>query len=111
MNEREFVGMTARMDGERVIAKNIGGKRKVSEMELVAICTFARVGLLSVFSNLEGETGEQAESEMARLIEQIRIEFGADKNRDGLMLLATTCAAILGGERLGRYVVQAETPA
>jgi hypothetical protein len=105
MDKQKHIAMTARMDGKRAIAGRIGRKRKVSEMELVALCTFARVGMMSVFSSLEGETGEMAYAELVRLTDAIEETFSEDGKADGLDRLAECCAALLGGERLGKYVV------
>ena len=73
-------------------------------MELIALCNFARLGLLAVFSNLDGKAGDDAAAEMDALAELIRQKFSATD--DGLTILAECCAAILGGERLGRYIVR-----
>ena len=98
--------MDAVMDGDRVIAESIGKKKKVSEMELIVLCNFARVGLLSVFASLDEPTGSDAEQELERLLGAIREAFDDSGKRQGLLRLASSCAAILAGDKLGRYVVE-----
>jgi hypothetical protein len=107
MDERKRIAMTAHMDGLRSIAGRIGGKQKLSGMELVALCNFAQLGLLAVFSELDGENGEKATADLERLVDGIRRHLGTPGNLDGLERLAACCAAILGGDRLGKYVWRA----
>jgi len=108
MDHNGFVALTARMDGERVVVGRIGAKVKVSQMELVVLTTFARIGMLSVFAGLDGKQGEDADAELDRQIEGVRAMFAG--TGDGLAALTMSCAAMLGGERLGRYVVPAADP-
>lgn len=106
MDDRARIAMTARMDGKRAIAERIGQKHAVSDMELVALCNFARLGLLATFAGVDGEIGEQAERELDEHAEAIRGRFGREGQADGLTVLTECCAAILVGERLGKYVVK-----
>lgn len=102
--QQKALAISARMEGEEAVLRSIGKKRKVSEMELVTLCTFAQIGLLSVFSGLDDQVGRDASKQYESLIEHVRVEFGSAGDPNGLNRLATSLAAILGGERLGRYV-------
>lgn len=108
MDERKFIAMTARMDGGRSIAARIGRKKYVSEMELIALCNFARIGLMSVFSELDGEAGTAAAMERELLKNAIQRQFSGETGLDGLNMLAECCTAILAGERFGKYIVERE---
>ena len=96
-HDKKMARMTAAMGGEEVIVANIGKKVKLSQMELICLVNFAEVGLMSVFSSLEGKNGEEAEASLDEHIERIRKEFGKD-GRDGLNRLATSTAALLRGK-------------
>ncbi len=103
MDEAKMVAITARMEGHCVVVKNIGKKVKVSEMELVTLCNFAELGLMSVFSELDGESGELAAQERNKLKEILRQAFNADGD-DGLDRLSNACAAMLRSPRFEKYI-------
>ena len=105
MDEREMLALTAHMEGESVVVKNIGQKVKVSQMELICLCRFAKLGLLEVFSHLEGESGYLAAEAIDQLTEAIRKRFANERNRDGMARLSQSCVAILSEDRLGQYAV------
>jgi hypothetical protein len=106
--KRKMLAMSAAMEGNAAIVRSIGAPKKVSEMELIVLCNFARIGLLSVFAELEGKAGDAADRELEQLIEAVRETFArkgcSDGRSDGLMRLSQSCAALLGGERFGKYV-------
>ena len=106
MNDRKFVRLTAQMDGNRVVANNIGRKVEVSEMELLALCNFADVGLLTVFSSIEGPVGEDARDELEQTLAAINDQFGDQGQDNGVESLANCCVAILHGARLGKYTLR-----
>jgi len=108
MTDRKYVAMTARMDGQRLIASKIGCKVKVSEMELVTLCNFAKLGMYSVLSSRDGGCDPRVAVNMDKLTNAIRCVFGNDENPDGLNVLTSLCAAIIYGERLGKYVLSGE---
>ncbi len=103
--EKKMVGLTAHMEGQSVVVKNIGKMKKVSQMELICLCNFAKIGLFSLFAELEGEVGQEASAALDTLKRLIKDEFGNDGNPDGLDRLGQSTAAILGQDRLGQYVV------
>lgn len=103
MDALKRVAMTARMEGESVVVRNIGKKRKVSEMELVALCNLAEFGLLSAFSELDGESGELAARERDRLKKTIHQAFSVD-GCDGFNKLSQACVAILRTPRFEKYI-------
>ena len=107
MDEKSWIALTAHMEGQAVIVKNIGRKVKVSQMELVCLCNFAKLGLLSVFCELDDEEGYIAAEETDKLIQAIAEQFSNSK-ADGLTRLAQSCVAILGEGRLGKYVLETE---
>lgn len=106
MDKREFIAMTAKMDGNRVIAESTSRKVKVSEMELIVLCNLAQLGLWSLFSCLDGQSGDDAHQEMTKLVDAIRDELGSGEKPDGIRIISTAGAAILAGERLGKYLVE-----
>jgi len=106
MDPNKMVAITAHMEGESVIVKNIGKKLKVSEMELMCLCTFAKLGLLETFSHLDGHAGYEAAHEMDLLKDAIRKQFGDEKRPNGLHRLGQSYAAILCQGRLEKYVVE-----
>jgi hypothetical protein len=104
--ERNMIAITARMDGARAVAARIGKGVKLSEMELIALANFARLGLLFVFSQLDGDAGDDAHARAQQHCEELRDTFESKPGqRDGLNHLTQCCTAMLGGERLGKYVV------
>lgn len=112
MNERQRLRMDAHMEGQQTIARNIGKKVLVSQMELVALCTFAEIGTLFLFSQIDGETGEAAEKVLQETIDTVRREFANDPDKsNGLSLLQTTCVALLRSERYHKYVTRPEREA
>jgi hypothetical protein len=105
MNDRKELAIAAHMDGELVIVANIGKKVKVSQMELICLVSFAEIGLLSLFSSLDGETGAQAEADLEEHLDAIRKTFSA-KGVDGLNRLTTSAAALLRRKKFGQYLPQ-----
>jgi len=103
--ERNRLRIQASMDGRAAIAKSVGGKFEVSGMELITLCTFAELGLLSLWSSLEGQAGERAQEEEGELLDAIRENFSNGGRFDGLINLSQTCAAMLRSERFHRFVV------
>ena len=103
--ERRVRAVAARMDAHAAVARSMGKKVEVSEMELIAICSMANLGTLSVFSALEGDTGETASAEMEATIAAIREHF-QKIGYDGLNRAVQACVAILGQDRLARYVIR-----
>lgn len=105
MNDPKMVRMTAAMEGESVIVRNIGRRRTVSEMELIVLCNFARLELLSEFAKLGGEVGTRAAANYDVIIKLIQETFSGGSKSDGLERLATSCAAILNQPRFKSYIV------
>ena len=104
--ERKFIALTARMEGESIVVRNIGKKIKVSEMELVVLCNFAEIGLLSLFSGLDGEVGDEAYIKMDSLLEEIRKTFANESNNDGLQRLSKSAVAmLLVQKRFRKYIL------
>lgn len=108
MDEKKMIEITAAMEGQSVVVKNIGRKVKVSQMELVCLCNFAKLGLLGVFSELDGHSGFQAAEEIDLLREAIRRTFATQQNPDGLSRLGQSCVAILSNLRMERYIIPVE---
>ena len=102
--------INARMEGESVIVRNIGEKRKVSEMELTVLCNLAHLFCLMEFAvmaedeDLVYKTAAAAE----RFEASIRRTFAKDGDDDGLYRLMCSCQAILAGDRLARYLVPSD---
>lgn len=105
MDEKKMIQITAAMEGQSVVVKNIGRKVKVSQMELICLCNFAKLGLLGVFSELDGHAGFQAAEEIDLLRESIRRTFATKQNPDGLARLGQSCVAILSDLRLAQYII------
>ena len=105
---KEMISIQAHLEGEQVVVKNIGKMRKVSEMELVILCTFTRLALLDYFSQItEPEISRQGLEKAEKLKQTIKEKFGT-KNFDGLSRLAQSAVAILSSQRLGQYIVEVE---
>lgn len=101
--DRRHLAISARMEGLSAIARNIGKKRKVSEMELIALCTFAEIGMLHVFE-LTGATETAAAADDIRsIIEGIRSRFGES---GGLPNFVNCVGATLRNPRFSRYIVR-----
>lgn len=106
MNDRKKIAMDAHMEGQATIARSIGGKIKISVMEAVVLVNFAEIGLLSVFTSLDGATGASAEEELGKLLDSIRATFGSDGKLNGLERLTETAAAMLRSERFFKFLVR-----
>ncbi len=102
MNDNEHVRMTAKMEGEESIVRNIGHKVKVSEMELICLANFAEIGVLAIFSELDGPTGVSAGKELIAHIAGIQRDFKSLTN-----LQASTVAMLRG--RFFKYLVEKES--
>ena len=105
---KKMLRVTAEMEGQSVIVRNLGRKVKLSQMELICLCNFAKLGLLDVFSELDGHAGHQAAAEIDLLREAIRRTFANKVNPDGLARLGQSCVAILSEPRLARYIICVE---
>ena len=105
MDEKRIAAIQAHMDGQQVVVRNIGKKVEVSEMELIILCTFMKLGVLEVYSHLEGDSGRLALDEIRLLKKAIQRKF-TKGDFDGLYRLAQSAVAMLDGERLGQYVVE-----
>jgi len=99
---RKHIQMSAKMDRLAAIVRDTGAQVSVSEMELVCLCSFAQVGMFSLYSCIDGETGEKAGKELDAMIEEIRKTFSID-GEDGLMRLAALTVALLGSEKFSKY--------
>lgn len=107
----KFIALTAQMEDKAVVARNIGRKVKVSEMELIILCTFAELSMLSLYSSLDGEVGEKARVKFDRLIEAIRSTYQKNGDRKGLQRLSSSCAALLRSDRFFGYITEHEEDA
>ena len=106
MDERTRLALAAQMEGESTVLRSLGCKHKVSEMELVTLCNLAYLSCLSVFASAaDDDLSHKTAAERDRLVAAIRKCFGRDENDDGLERLVQACLAILGQDRLGRYLV------
>jgi len=103
MDERELLRVQATLEGHAAIARRIGPKVAVSEMELIALCNLASLGAYAVLSDLDGEEGDLCRAAGALLREDIEREFAGAGGLDGLV---ECVVAILGEQRLGQYVAQ-----
>jgi hypothetical protein len=98
LNERKKIAMDAHMDGQRVIARNIGRRRKLSEMELIVLCSWAKVGLYGhLAETIDGPLAEQAAECRREILAAVDADFG-------LAALAQSCAAMLHDGPLATYV-------
>lgn len=91
------------MDGQQVIVANIGKQVSVSQMELICLVNFAAVGLMSIFSILDGQCGEEAQKSLDEQINRIRKEFGRD-GADGLNRLSASTVAMLRSPKFTQYI-------
>ena len=94
----QMLRMTAQMDGEAAIVANIGKKVQVSEMELICLANFAEIGLMCVFSEIDGKTGEEAQASLDAHIDRVREKFSRKGRGDGLTRLSQTATAMLRGK-------------
>ncbi len=108
MDDRNRVAITAKMEGECVGLKQ-GTKVKVSELELLTLCNLAEIGLMSMFAQLEGDTGESARADLERGIDIIRRTFAKD-GKSGLASLMKSGAALLRSDRFMRFIAREEAP-
>lgn len=93
--------ITARLDGVRSIAERIGGKIEVSEIELLVLCNFAKLGFWAVAGRGVGGRGDRCFDELSAAIKQ---EWAAN-GQDGMTRMFEACAALLDGEKLKKYVL------
>lgn len=101
--------VAAAMEGACVVLRNIGKKVTVSEMELVILCNMARLACLEDFARtMDGELLIEVIAVLARYRASLKQCFASPENPDGLHRIMQSCAAMLGEERLGRYVVNDE---
>lgn len=100
--QKKMLAMAAHMDREQAIARDIGKTVGISQMELIALVNFAEIGVMSIFSGIEGEEGEDAERELEEHLDAIRREFGRNDD-SGLSRLMQTTAALLRG-RFQKYL-------
>ena len=103
--ERKSVEIMAKMDQERHAAKSHGKMCAVSQIELLALANLAKYGLYHALITLDaGEPGPILEK-AGELLDAIK-EIDAPHQPGKTPRLITTCAAILGGERIGKYVME-----
>lgn len=95
----------ARLDGVRSIAERTGKKVEVSEMELIALCNMANLGLYSMFARMDGKHGDSAAKDLEEMVSAARSHFGQGTSMDGLSKLCETIAALLEGDRFGKYTI------
>lgn len=107
MDKKRMLAITAAMEGQQTVLRNIGKKVKVSQMELICLCTFAEIGIMSVFSELEGEAGEKAAAELDALMDAIRKHFAAH-GQDGLNRLMRSTVALLRSPKFHQYIPTTE---
>jgi hypothetical protein len=108
-DERKNLALNAHMEGQQVILKSIGTQVKVSQMELICLVNFAEVGLMSLYSALDGEVGEQAEAELEKHLNAIRKVFsGKGGTVDGLNRLSCSTAALLRSPRFRKYLTRGD---
>lgn len=100
---KKMLRMTAEMEGLAAIVKGIGEEISLSQMELICLVNFAEVGVMSMFAEMDGPSGDDAAKRLALHLDRIREEFGKD-GRDGLMRLLTSTVAMLRGRRFSRYL-------
>jgi len=105
MSDNNDIAINAILEGESVVIKNIGNKVKVSQMELMILCNLARLACLMIFSELDGKIGEEAKEETELFIAQIKKQFANETCEDGLHRFIQSCTAILGQDRLGKYII------
>lgn len=103
--EQKHVQTTAKMDQERQAAKSHGKTVRVTQIELLALANLAKYGLYHALIALDaGEPGPIRER-AGELLDAIK-ELDAPHTPGKTPRLITTCAAILGGERIGQYVME-----
>jgi hypothetical protein len=106
-DKAKAIALTAAMEGEQVVARNIGSQVTLSEMELIVLVNFAEIGVLSLFSDLEGGAGKDSKQMLQEHLAAIRAEFTSDR-ADGLDKLNGTCVALLRSERFMKYLVSTD---
>jgi len=98
--------ITASMDREREAARVDGGRKiEVSEIELLALCTMAKYGLYRAFGDLGAGNAYGCRRRAVEILEAIK-ELDVPHQPGKTPRLIQTCAAMLGGERLGKYVME-----
>lgn len=105
--QKNLLRMNAVMDGAQSVVARIGSKVEVSQMELICLTNFAEVGLMYLFSLLEGKSGVAAEAELEKHLDAIREEFKNSPTDDnGLTRLSQSTVAMLRSEKFGKYLVR-----
>lgn len=103
--ERQLIRVTAKMDQERQAAKSHGKTCAVSQIELLALANLAKYGLYHAMIALgAGEPGPLLDR-AGELLEAIK-DLDTPPVPGKTPRLITTCAAILGGDRIGQYVME-----
>jgi len=109
MDQRKMLVISAQMEGEAVVIRNIGRKVKVSEMELIALCNLAELGCFLALGRecTEIDAVRQTESRIMEFTETLRRFFGKD-NDNGLRRITQACCSLLRDERFQKYIVPLE---
>jgi hypothetical protein len=98
MEEKRRIAIGAALEGESMSLKNSGKKTKVSDLELFVLCNLARIGFLSMFSDLDGEIGQRSQEELVDFLTAIQRVFDVNK------LLQSGVALIHAG-RFEKWVI------
>lgn len=104
-DDRKLLSIEAMMDQERQAAMDHGRKIEVSQVELLALANLAKYGLYHALIELgagNDTTVLECASELREAIKQLDGPYVPGT----VPTLIKTCAAILGGERLGAYVLE-----
>jgi hypothetical protein len=101
---KKMLAMTAHMEGQEVVIAKIGKAVSVSEMELICLANFAEIGIMSLFSELDGKPGEDAQEMLNQHLDRIRKDFASRGGHDGLDRLSQGTAALLRGNKFFGYI-------
>ena len=102
--EKKLVAIGARVEGDAAVARRLGDKVEVSEMELIILTSMAYYGAISVLVESEVSDIHEAQELKAELQEAIESKFG-HKGELGMGKVVQTVVGMVTQERLGQYLV------
>ncbi len=100
--EKLMAAVGAKLDGEAAVARELGQKVELSEMEVILLSSMAYLGAMMVIR--EDGTSAEAEELIAETKESIETHLG-QPGRPGMNRLAQGVVALLTQDRLSQYIV------
>ncbi len=104
--EDKMVAIGSILEGEATVARNLGAKREISEMEMIILVNLAQLALYRELSLICEEDQAMRAKKLAEAHVQACQElFGSAKRQEGFKRLIQAGVALLTTERFEKYLV------